>query len=58
MSEGAYCYLPEKPQPVELLASPPCATGTDYDAACGSGAWLVEAAERITEPASRDAGKS
>ena len=59
MSEhiGTYYYLPEKPQPVELLANPPYAMGKDYDAACGSGAWLVEAAERITEPASRDAGR-
>jgi len=57
MNEGAYYYQPDKPQPVELLANPPYATGKDYDAACGSGAWLAEAAERITEPASRDAGR-
>lgn len=49
MSEhaGTYYYQPEKPQPVELLANPPYATGTNYDAACGSGAWLVEAAKEV-----------
>lgn len=49
MSEGAYYYLPEKPHPVEFLANPPYTTGTDYDAACGSGAWLVEAAKEVEE---------
>jgi hypothetical protein len=43
MSEGAYYYLPEKPQPLKLLANPPYATGKDYEPACGTGAWLVHA---------------
>ena len=55
---GTYYHQPEKPQPVDLLANPHYATGKDYDVACGSGAWLAEAAKQITEPASRDAGKS
>lgn len=49
MSEGAYYYLPDKPEPVDLLANPPYATGRDYDAVCGSGAFLAEAAKRITD---------
>jgi hypothetical protein len=40
---GTYYYQPEKPQPVELLANPPYATGKDYEPACGTGAWLVHA---------------
>jgi hypothetical protein len=44
---GTYYYQPEKPQPLELLANPPYATGKDYEPACGTGAWLVQAAERI-----------
>ncbi len=54
---GTYYYQPEKPQPADLLTNPPYQTGRDYDAACGSGAWIVEATKRITEPASRDAGE-
>lgn len=46
---GTYYYQPEKPQPVELLVNPPYATGKDYDAACGSGSFLVEAADAIKE---------
>lgn len=42
---GTYYYQPEKPQPVELLANPPYATGKDYDPACGTGAWLAKAAK-------------
>lgn len=53
---GTYYYLPEKPQPLELLANPPYATSKDYEPVCGSGSWLAEANERITEPASCDAG--
>lgn len=46
---GTYYYQPEKPQPVELLANPPYATGKDYEPACGTGAWLVEAAKKVEE---------
>lgn len=42
---GTYYYQPEKPKPVELLANPPYATGKDYEPACGTGAWLAEAAK-------------
>jgi hypothetical protein len=45
MSEGAYYYQPERPKPVDLLANPPYATGTEYEPACGTGAFLVKAAE-------------
>jgi hypothetical protein len=54
---GTYYFLPEKPQPLELLANPPYATSKDYEPACGTGAWLAKAVERITGLASRDAGK-
>jgi hypothetical protein len=37
---GTHYYQPKKPQPVELLASPPYAAGKDYESACGTGAWL------------------
>jgi type I restriction-modification system DNA methylase subunit len=47
MSEGAYYCQPERPEPVELLANPPYATGTEYEPACGTGAFLVKAAEEV-----------
>ena len=40
---GTYYYQPERPTPADLLTNPPYQTGRDYDAACGSGAWIVEA---------------
>ena len=47
---GTYYFQPEKPAPVDLLANPPYATGTDYDAACGTGSFLVDAAKAVEEP--------
>jgi type I restriction-modification system DNA methylase subunit len=47
MSEGAYYFQPERPEPVELLANPPYATGTEYAPACGTGTFLVKAAEAL-----------
>jgi hypothetical protein len=44
---GTYYYQPEKPQPPDLLTNPPYQTGRDYDAACGSGDWLVEATKAV-----------
>ena len=44
---GTYYYQPEKPQTADLLTNPPYQTGTDYDAACGSGDWLVEATKAV-----------
>jgi hypothetical protein len=56
---GTYYYQPEKPQPVELLVNPPYASGTEYDASCGTGAFLVEAEKRIVivEPNVRACGE-
>ena len=51
---GTWYYQPEKPQPVELLVNPPYATATEYDAACGTGAFLVEAA-KVAESHGKDA---
>jgi hypothetical protein len=45
---GTYYFMPERPEPVELLANPPYATGTDYEPACGTGAFLVEAEKHLT----------
>jgi hypothetical protein len=56
MSEGAYYFLPERPKPVELLANPPYATGTEYEPACGTGASLVKARQKVIGSASCDAG--
>jgi hypothetical protein len=47
MSEGAYYYQPERPEPVDLLANPPYETGSEYEPACGTGAFLVKAAEDV-----------
>jgi hypothetical protein len=49
---GTYYFVPHRPKPVELLANPPYAAGTDYEPACGTGAFLVEAAKHLT-PAPR-----
>ena len=56
---GTWYYQPEKPQPVELLVNPPYATGTEYDAAYGTGSFLVEAAKGIVavEPRVRTCGE-
>lgn len=56
---GTYYYQPEEPQPAELLVNPPYATGTDYDAVCGSGVFLVDAAKGvvIAEPNVRACGE-
>jgi hypothetical protein len=56
MSEGAYYYQPERPEPVDLLANPPCATGTEYEPACHTGASLVKARQKVIGWASCDAG--
>jgi hypothetical protein len=52
-TRGTYYFVPERPEPVELLANPPYATGTEYEPACGTGAYLVHAAE--TQGGKRDA---
>jgi hypothetical protein len=44
---GTYYFLPERPEPVELLANPPYATGTEYQPASGTGAFLIDAAKRL-----------
>jgi type I restriction-modification system DNA methylase subunit len=49
MSEGAYYYQPERPEPVDLLANPPYATGTEYQPASGTGAFLVDAERMVQE---------
>jgi type I restriction-modification system DNA methylase subunit len=53
MSEGAYYYMPEQPKPVDLLANPPYATVTEYEPACGTGAFLVKAAEEVRHECDR-----
>jgi len=53
MSEGAYYFEPERPEPVELLANPPYAIGTEYELACGTGAFLVKAAEEVLHECDR-----
>jgi type I restriction-modification system DNA methylase subunit len=42
---STYYYQPEKPQPVDLLTNPPFDSGKDYEPACGTGAFLVQAAD-------------
>jgi hypothetical protein len=44
---GTYYYQPERPTPADLLTNPPYQTGRGYDAACGSGAWIVEATKEV-----------
>lgn len=52
---GTYYYQPDRPEPADLLTSPPYQTGTDYDAACGSGAFLVQATDRLWgDPSERE----
>jgi hypothetical protein len=46
-TRGTYYFIPERPERVDLLANPPYATGTEYEPACGTGAFLVKAAEEV-----------
>jgi hypothetical protein len=46
---GTYYYQPDKPQPAGLLANPPYASGTEYQPACGTGAFLVQAKDEVTK---------
>lgn len=46
-TRGTYYFIPERPEPVDLLANPPYATGTEYQPACGTGAFLVKASEDV-----------
>jgi hypothetical protein len=48
-TRGTYYFQPERPQPVELLANPPYATGTEYRPASGTGALLVDAERMVQE---------
>jgi hypothetical protein len=52
-TRGTYYFLPERPKPVDLLANPPYATGTEYEPACGTGAFLVKAAEEVRHECDR-----
>ncbi len=47
MNDGAYYYQPDRPEPADLLANPPYATGTEYQPACGTGDFLVRASEVV-----------
>jgi hypothetical protein len=40
-----------KPQPAALLANPPFDIGKDYEPACGTGAFLVQAADEAGKEA-------
>jgi type I restriction-modification system DNA methylase subunit len=53
---GTYYFVPKRVEPVELLANPPYATGTKYVPACGTGAFLVEAAKQLDAGATVRAG--
>jgi type I restriction-modification system DNA methylase subunit len=44
-TRGTYYFLTDRPATVDLLANPPFETGKDYEPACGTGAFLVYAAE-------------
>jgi hypothetical protein len=55
-TRGTYYFIPKRPEPVELLANPPYAKGTEYEPACGTGAFLVKARQKVTGSALRDAG--
>lgn len=46
---STYYFQPDKPAKPDLLANPPYATGKDYDPACGTGAFLVEAERTVKE---------
>lgn len=48
---GTYYYQPEKPQAADLLVNPPFACDREHQPACGTGAFLVEAAEAIKDGA-------
>jgi len=47
-TRGTYYFIPERPERVELLANPPYATGREYEPACGTGAFLVDAEKHLT----------
>jgi hypothetical protein len=44
---GTYYFLPQRPEPIELLANPPFATGTEYQPASGTGAFVAKAAKDL-----------
>jgi len=44
---GTYYFIPERAEPVDVLANPPYETGTKYEPACGTGAFLVKASEAV-----------
>ena len=46
---GTYYYQPDKPQPADLLVNPPFECDRGHQPACGTGAFLVKAAEAIEE---------
>jgi hypothetical protein len=56
MSEGAYYFQEQRPEPADLLAVPPFEVGVEYQPACGTGAFLVDATTNVSSTASRDAG--
>jgi type I restriction-modification system DNA methylase subunit len=49
MSEGAYCFQEQRPEPADLLANPPFEVGVEHQPACGTGAFLADAERVVTE---------
>ena len=48
---GSWYPPAAKPQPADLLANPPFDTCKDYEPACGTGAFLVQAADKAGKEA-------
>jgi type I restriction-modification system DNA methylase subunit len=49
MSDGAYYFQEQRPEPADLLAVPPFEVGVEYQPACGTGAFLAHAERVVTE---------
>jgi type I restriction-modification system DNA methylase subunit len=49
MSDGAYYFQEQRPEPADLLAVPPFEVGVEYQPACGTGAFLADAERKVKE---------
>jgi hypothetical protein len=49
MSDGAYYFQEQRPEPADLLAVPPFEVGVEYQPACGPTGFLVHAERVVTE---------
>lgn len=49
MNDGSHYCQDERPEPSDLLAVPPFEVGVEYQPACGTTGFLVDAQRVVTE---------